>query len=205
MIEFLEGLSLLQTALGVTVVSSLGLVWRYVLKPSIAFGRRVSVALAGIERIQAMLGPNGGKSLYDRVDAAGRSAQLSQARLSTMIDVVVERAMFETDERGDFTWVNEAFERTFETSVDEMAGRGWINLIVPADRDRFVRDWRHAVGDNRPMNTMAQYLTLRRGLPITGKVCARPILDDLSGKAIAWMGTIDPVAVSDPLQMGPVR
>ena len=207
MTDWIANLTVLQAVLAVLVVV-VPVAWRYALRPSIAFARRINAGLvkldafdpvqfatcvAEVARIRVAIEPNGGHSLYDKVSAAGKAAQLGQARLSTMLDVVVERPMFEADEKGDFTWVNAAFEKTFETSCDAMGGRGFINLILPEDRDRFIRDWRHAVQDRRPFITMVRYLTMRSGTHVTGRCSAQPITDEVTEKAIAWMGAIDPV------------
>lgn len=206
---WIERLSLVQVVLAVIGVPSLiALVlggWRRVVLPSVRFIRRVNAALETVERIRETLGPNGGKSLYDKVAVASQAAQLSQARQSAMLDVVVDRPIFEADANGDFTWVNAAFERTFETSCDDMAHRGFINIIMPEARQRFVEDWHHAVADDRAFYSIAWCVTQRGSQPRMA-ICrwsAQPIRDKATGEAIAWMGAIEWASVpSDPEVMG---
>lgn len=209
--QWIENLSVLQAILGASAAAA-PIVWRYVIKPSLAFVRRLNTMgleikelNASVGRIHANLGPNGGSSLYDRVAAAGRSATFNQALMSTMVDVVVERPVFEAQASGEFSRVNVAFERMYETSCDEMATRGWINLIIPEDRDRVIRDYHHAVRDGRSFSTPARLLTLRSGTLIVARFSARPVCDPSSDVVIGWMGAIDPVPAdpaSAPLRAG---
>lgn len=212
--DWLESFSLLQKIIGVPSLAALVmLVWRYVLRPSIEFVRRLNAGMVkladfdpaqfrlciqDVGSIKSALGPNGGRSLYDKVEVAGRSARMSEARLSTMLDVVVDRPLFQADAKGEYTWVNAAFEKAFETSCDDVNGRGWINLVVPEDRDRVVREWRHAIIDCRMFSTMARFRTGRQQRLLIGLWTAQPICDDSTGEVIAWMGAIDPQPAEDP-------
>lgn len=207
--EWLGSLSLVMKILGVpSLAAVVMLTWRYVVRPSIDLTYRLNAGMVKLEafdltefktcvsdvqRIKEAVGPNGGRSLYDRAETAFRSARLNEARLSTMIDVVVDRPMFEANSAGDFTWCNRALENTYETSCDNMAGRGWINLILPEDRDRVVRELRHAVADRRSFQTMARFVTQRAGATVMARFSAQPIVDESAGEpvVIAWMGAID--------------
>lgn len=197
--QWIENLSLLQAILGVSAAVA-PIAWRYAIKPAVAFIRRLNAMglqvqelSASMVQIQATLGPNGGRSLYDRVTAAGKSAVFNQALMSTMVDVVVDRPVFEADAKGLFSRVNVAFEKIYETSCDEMADRGWINLLIPEDRDRVIRDYYHAVSDGRSFSTPARVLTIRNGILIVAKFSARPVRDPSSDVVIGWMGAIDPL------------
>ncbi len=213
--EWIQNLSALQAILGVTGLALLTGSYRYVVKPTVAFVRQFNAGnkkLAALDpnkietclseiaavkddvaRVRTLLGPNGGSSLYDKVTTAGQAALLSQARLSTMFDIVVDRPMFETDAAGHFTSVNAAFEKAFDTSCDDMHGRGWINLLIPEDREPFVRAWHHAISDRRPFRSVARCVTQRTGFLRTG-MCSwsmQPILEPGSDTVLAWMGAVD--------------
>jgi PAS domain S-box-containing protein len=213
--EWIQSLSALQALLGVTGLALLTGSWRYVLKPTIGFVRQFNAGnkkLAALDpaqletcvrelatvkedvaKVRALLGPNGGTSLYDKVTMAGKSALLSQARLSTMFDIVVDRPMFETDAAGQFTSVNAAFEKSFDTSCDDMYGRGWINLLIPEDREPFVRAWHHAIADRRAFRSVARCVTQRTGFMRTG-MCSwsmQPILEPSTDNVLAWMGAVE--------------
>jgi len=213
---WIDNLYALEAALGITGAGVLSLGWKFMLKPSIAFFRGVSATnlkLAAFDpaqlhacskqiadvkgetaQIRALLGPNGGSSLYDKVTTAGKAAVMSQARLSTMFDIVVDRPMFETNALGDITSVNAAFERAFDTSCEDMRGRGWINVVIPQDRDPFVRAWHHAISDERPFRSTARCVTQRPGALRSG-LCSwsmQPILEPGTDTVLAWMGAVDP-------------
>jgi PAS domain S-box-containing protein len=192
-LTWLDRLSLLQIALAVIGVPSLiGLgmrLWKRVVKPSVRFVRRVNTALVTVEAISKNLGPNGGKSLYDKIESYGHSQRLSEARLSAVIDVVVDYAQFEADSNGHFTRVNTAFERLIETSTADMVGNGWINVILPQDREHFVKDWQHAVRDCRAFHSSGRFVTQRGLVTFVARCKAEPVLDS-TGKVIGWMGAV---------------
>lgn len=213
MVEWFQSLDVI---LKVLSAPSLAMViaglWRYVVRPSVSFIRRLNAGMvkladfdpekfaacvSDVANIKAAVGPNGGRSLYDRVEVAGRAARLSEARMSTMLDVVVDRPLFQADDKGEYTWVNSAFEKAFETSCDDVRGRGWINLVVPEDRDRVVREWRHAIIDRRDFSTMARFRTSRSHRLVIGSWSAQPICDDNTEEVIAWLGAIDTQATQE--------
>src|SRR3954471_1817269 len=84
--EWLPRISLLQGLLGALTVAT-PLAWRYAVKPVVAFMRQWKACVADVGQIKAALMPNGGRSLYDKVDMAARSSRINQARISTMFDV----------------------------------------------------------------------------------------------------------------------
>lgn len=215
MLEWFQSLDVVLKVIGVPSLAMLiaGL-WRYVVRPSVSFVQRLNAGMvklaefdplkfatcvSDVANIKAAVGPNGGRSLYDRVEVASRAARMSDARMSTMLDVVVDRPLFQADDKGEYTWVNAAFEKAFESSCDDVCGRGWINLVVPDDRDRVVREWRHAIIDRRAFSTMARFRTSRSHRIVIGSWSAQPICDDSTEEVIAWLGAIDP----QPLEAKP--
>lgn len=191
--DWLPRLSLLQAIIATIVAASpLGvLAWRFVIKPALNFLRQWKTCVDDVGEIKKALTPNGGNSLYDKVDFAARSSRISQARISTMFDVVVDQPMFEADAKGEFTRVNTAFEKMFETSCDRMSGRGWFNCVIPEDRDQVVREFHHSVADRRALSTMARFVTQVGGFVLIVRLTAQPIEDETTGDVVAWMGTVE--------------
>ena len=183
-----------------TVAASLYAVWRNVIRPARDFLRSLRTMVRSVEEIRSYVGPNGGRSLFDRVNDQGRLQRLHDARLSTVLDVVVDDAMFQTDADGRWTWANSALEKIFETPSDHTVGKGWINLLLPEDRDRAIREWEHAVRDQRDFMTMTRMVTQLRGVELKVRWKAQPIVDELEKKVIAWIGTLKPVSVHDPAE-----
>lgn len=189
--QFLIGLPVL--------VAALFTMWKFSVRPTVLFVRQLKDCICDVATIKAAVGPNGGRSLYDKVEAGARAARLIEARLSSILDVVVDRPMFIAGEDGSFSWVNKAFERTFETTLSDAAGRGWINLLLPEDRDRVVKEWIHAVRDKRAFNTRARCLTNIQSALLMGRWSAEPVLDPADDELIGWIGTIEARAVPPAL------
>lgn len=208
LLQMIENWSLAQKVLGLPSIGALlAFVWVYALRPTARFLVRLNAGAAagiacqaGLDELRKKLEPNGGDSVYDKVeraaasaDAANRSSRITSAKLTTMMDVVVQRALFQADTDGAFTWVNAELEKTFETSCDAMAGRGWVNLLLPADRDRVLREFKHAIRDRRSLVTSTRCVSQRSGVQFVARLACEPVLDEAGdGAVIAWLGAIDP-------------
>lgn len=168
-------------------------IWRFVLRPIRDFFRRLRATMDHVEEIRGWIGPNGGKSLSDKTNTTSRIARRLEALMSTMFDIIVDRPMFLTDEHGNFTRVNTAFEKVFETTCDRVRGRAWIRLVLPEDRDSVVKEWDFAIKtDERGVDLQGRFVTQGDEPQIAlCRLCAEPVIDDGSDKPIGWMGSIE--------------
>lgn len=167
------------------------LAWRFIVKPSRAFIRRLDESMQKVDVMSKALGPNGGSSLADQINVAARSSVLNAARMAAFIDQL-ERPLFETDLDGAYTRVNRSMEDLLGYSSDDMRGRGWITAIHDEDRDRAVREWFHAIADRRAVVIRTKLLS-RRGLVIDARIQAQPMAHESTGDVVAWMGTVSVV------------
>lgn len=128
-------------------------VWRYVIRPKVyapalAFYNRVETSLVSVANMEpivsdmaAHIGPNGGKSLTDKVNQM-------VARVTLLVDDL-PWPTFEASGTGHNTRVNHMFERAFGYSAADLIGNGWKTLLHPDDAHRYFEAWAAAVADVR--------------------------------------------------------
>ena len=70
-----------------------------------------------------------------------------------------EEAIFETDEFGKCTWVNENFCRLLNHDINFFLENGWKNIIHEDDRERVSDEWESAVKDKRSSQNKFKIIT----------------------------------------------
>lgn len=98
--------------------------------------------------------PNHGTSIKDKINGMEKSID----RNNEMTEKIFFRQrwlmenqdipIFETDNEGLCTWVNERYARLFGKSVNYFLGHGWKNIIHPDDRERVETHWSNSVKDH---------------------------------------------------------
>lgn len=154
--------------------------------------------LAGkVSSINAALGPNGGKSVVDRLerienrqkDTAGIAEKI-QARLNADQRTAAEPRI-EMDSQGRVTVVNRAFERLTDRGASDIEGLGIFSLLHLDDRDRVVSEWNHAVQDRRWFDT-ALRLSTRDGHYRKARMIAEP-MRAADGEVLGWLANFSPI------------
>lgn len=101
-----------------------------------------------VERIKKEFEPNGGESFRDainRIEATTeRSLERQRIREADHVDLLME-----TDNEGSIIWVNRTLARKFRRLPTELMGRGWINIVHPAERSRVEQSWDVAIDNGR--------------------------------------------------------
>lgn len=170
--------------------------WRYGVEPARRHLAAARGAFVDINSIKNALGPNGGKSLADKIDSTHRMAldsiktlSLLDARISDYFNYI-ERPLFEADPTGLNIRVNVALEHAFGYRAAELSGSGWEQLVIPEHRDRVRREWASAVSERRAYLTRATYVTTA-GLHLKVTVRARPRFNVTTGELLGFMGEIE--------------
>jgi PAS domain S-box-containing protein len=96
--------------------------------------------------------------------------------------------IFLTDAEGDTLFVNEAWTRMSELSVEQARGRDWINAVHPDDRERVIRGWEDAA--RRGAASKAEYRFLRPDGSITWVQGNAVQLYDEANRPAGYIGTI---------------
>jgi len=108
-----------------------------------------------ISQIRAELTSNSGKSLKDlvkkiEVDVESNTdlTKTIMCRQRWILDNRNE-PIFEVDENGNFTWVNEAFIKLTKRSCYDLLGNKWKNIISEEERDLIFSHWDKAIKEKR--------------------------------------------------------
>ena len=94
------------------------------------------------------LHPNGGASVRDSLNRIELRQVLQEQRQKAILsDMSV--GVFETNNEGEFVWVNRKYLRMTGRAPDEVKGSGWINTVAHRDRERVVLAWNTAIEEER--------------------------------------------------------
>ena len=91
---------------------------------------------------------NGGKSLKDQINDLQASTKTILYRQRWILDNRHE-PIFETDENGNFTWINDAFSRLADRPFRDLQNNNWINCLKEDTREEITESWRLAVENKR--------------------------------------------------------
>jgi len=108
-----------------------------------------------ISQIRKELTSNSGKSLKDLVKKiegdVESNTNLTKTILCRQRWILDNRSepIFEADENGNFTWVNEAFVKLAKRSCSDLTGNKWKNIIAESNRDSVFAHWDAAIKEKR--------------------------------------------------------
>jgi PAS domain S-box-containing protein len=122
------------------------------ISPFVAHKRQVQLELVeirtDIRNLIHELKPNGGTSLRDAVNRIeNRQIVFEQRQRAVLTDANV--GVFETDESGEFVWVNRRLCRIMNRTPDELLGSAWLDAVIAPQRDSIEKAWETAVEDGR--------------------------------------------------------
>ena len=108
----------------------------------------LGVLTASVNLVVTELSPNGGASIRDSLNRIELRQVLQEQRQKAILsDMSV--GVFETDDEGEFTWVNRKYLRMTGRAPDEVKGSGWINTVAHRDRGRIALAWKKAINEGR--------------------------------------------------------
>jgi len=175
-------------------VAGIFTLWRLVGRPAWRmFGRfwlllkHSDDILETLKMIQQNFSPNGGSSYHDAVTRMEKGLTRIDERQKSLINLSDE-GVFETDEKGLCTYANREYCEITGLLSREAIGNGWIVAIHENDRERVVREWRHAVADNRDFTSEFRFKRAN-GEEIEVRSHATPMRSGL-GDLIGFIGTV---------------
>lgn len=145
-----------------------------------------------VTRIDEALGPNGGKSVVDRLQRIedgqkGAATEMAWMRARSDADQrTATEPRLELDARGQVTMVNRSFEGFVDRGAGDVIGRGFIGVVHPEDRDRVVREWQHAVEDQRWFESALRLLP-REGRVRWVRMYAEPMRARAGNEVLGWL------------------
>lgn len=118
------------------------------------------------------------------VRAAERQARASEARFRSLMEATAAIVWW-TNPDGEFTEKQPSWEAFTGQSLSTMAGRGWLEMIHPDDRDLTARAWSAARSSLEPYEI--EHRVLRQdGAYIDMLARAVPVRHD--GNVVEWVG-----------------
>lgn len=97
-----------------------------------------------LEEIRKQLYPNGGGSLFDKVNSTVDKVERISAGLEARALLDTE-ARFWADPNGRWVSANKSFYRMFRATQEDIEGYSFRNLLDPADEDIFLERWKSSV------------------------------------------------------------
>jgi len=185
------------------VLVALGLVWA-IAKPALRFAcasyselrfmfsqRKLHQQIDDkLDQILSEVKPNHGGSIKDSVIrieekmdyfGAARRAERHNSPIATV----------ETDERGGLVWGNKALIELMGTPLESMKGSGWVNTILPEQRQWVEDTWARAVEQRREFSEDITYIR-PDGTTFKAHASCQPIMLD-DGTLKGYLAEIKPI------------
>lgn len=118
------------------------------IKPYISVKDDIASLKVDLAKISSEFKTNGGKSLKDQINDLQVSTKTILYRQRWILDNR-EEPIFETDEHGNFTWVNDAFARLTDRPFRDLQNNNWINCLREDTREEITESWNIAMGNKR--------------------------------------------------------
>ena len=148
-----------------------------------------------IQKIREELTSNSGKSLKDCVKKIHHDVQANTDLTRTIMCrqrwILDNRSepIFEADENGNFTWVNESFVRLTKRSIQDLLNNKWKNIVEESARDSAFSHWDQAIKEKRNFEETI-VVTDKKGRKFS-TMCMATIQED--GKYIGYLTDIKEV------------
>jgi PAS domain S-box-containing protein len=114
------------------------------------------------------------------------SLQSSEDRLRRVINTIPAH-VWSTLPDGSVDFINQRLLESTGLSIEALLGSGWLSIIHPDDRDRFIAKWRLALAAGEPAEMEARVWTAQRDYR---SLLVRNVpLRDGHGEIVKWYGT----------------
>lgn len=184
-----------------TIIVSAGVILAFIknvsakIKPYKDIGDKISNIEKKMEYVHKELSYNSGTSIKDKIckieENASKNIQLVNSVLCKqrwLLDNKPE-PIFETDERGQFTWVNESFVRLVKRGKNDLMDSKWKIIISEEGRDDCYKHWEEAIEEKRNFEQTI-YITDKKGQKYSCK-CVASLQED--HKYIGSLSDITPI------------
>jgi PAS domain S-box-containing protein len=111
----------------------------------------------------------------------------TESKLATILDTVPS-GIFETDQDGNYIYVNKRWQELTGLDTKAAQGQGWVDAIHPDDRGKVFSEWNDAIKTSRPFDLHYRFLhTNQSEVLVHGQT--NKILDK-EGKLSGYIGTV---------------
>lgn len=175
------------------IIGFAGLLVKFVIRPAASYLRR---RLKSVFRVFAELVPNGGNSMWDKIDRIDKRMQkigdnqLTALHLVRMVASNVTKIMWTADRDGNTDWVNEHWVERTGIAADQAKGFGWLNGLHSDDREWVIDAWQAAVEHGRDFNELFRLEHDRTAVVFWVKARAHPTRDQSTDRIVGWTGVM---------------
>jgi PAS domain S-box-containing protein len=110
----------------------------------------------------------------------------SEARYRVLTDLNPQ-GIWMGDPAGNVTYANQGILDYLGFSIEDLAGRGWLNAFDPNDRERVLDSWSRSVSSGDDYDIEARMIRAHDGRSRWWWIRAQPVRDD-SGRILDWLG-----------------
>lgn len=96
--------------------------------------------------------------------------------------------IFQTDNKGDYLYVNAKWHEISGLTAEEIHDGGWFKNLHPDDRDRVGKEWSEFVTENKPFKT--EFRFLRSDGSTSGVMGQALPQENMEGFVTGYIGTI---------------
>lgn len=168
----------------VAFVAGCATIYKILLKPGYLMFKKMQKMFETVERIDKEFSPNSGTSMKDTLNRIEARQMKSEQRQKVLL-LDSDDLVYETDPKGETTWVNRTYTKTVDRGMDELKGKGWIVCIHPEDKEKVLEEWESCVDQSRDFDMNFKMISRNGEIMVNSK--AHPLIDDL-GRVIGYLG-----------------
>jgi PAS domain S-box-containing protein len=149
-----------------------------------------------MDQVLHELKPNSGGSIKDQVTRIEqktgnieKNQQYTFAKL-THSDQISEKALFEVDAVGSWTFVNRSLCQLLGVESKELLNKAWLARLTPDIRERVRNEWKDSIENKMPFDSFQTVMDGRDQEIFPIRVHASPNLD-MNGDLIGFFGSVE--------------
>lgn len=143
-----------------------------------------------VKNMDTYFRPNGGNSLFDKVDRIDKNMIISQASNKHILSIIESKnppiASFQNDGTGRCVWVSAEYLKIVGKSGSEICDFGWKNIISQDDFNDVMNAWNDAIRDKRDFDMTYNIKTIGGERKVR---CIAKVIKDNSGNILAYQGS----------------
>lgn len=139
-----------------------------------------------IDKISATLGPNGGTSLYDKVNSIDKKISVADAR-GASLNSVFGLVEWQSDINGQTLKINDVACRMTRRPESDFLGNNWMNVLHAEDEEAVLDEWRDSLKNQKDFRMKFRWTTSESETVFVEAV-AKPVYDS-GGKLHGYLGT----------------
>jgi PAS domain S-box-containing protein len=147
----------------------------------------ITSRLDKIDKVCDTLGPNGGKSFYDKISSIDKKLGITNTR-GAALNSALGLGEWLSDAKGNTLKVNDIICRITGRPESDFLGQEWQNVVHPEDREIVIEEWENSVRYFRDFKMRYRFVSSDRE-SLTVDATAR-LIHDSTGNIVGYLGTV---------------